>query len=624
MNRYIKTMTLMLLFCLFISCCLVGCDSSPKETEERIWTNAPYSDDTTAERYDVIVMGTEPEGIAAAVSAARNGMNTLLLGEDVALGGLMTIGELNFIDMCESRDGTILTKGFFQEFYDAVGGSAFDIVEARNFFLDVVTAEPLLTLRTENDFLAPIMQGDIIVGIMTEENGMQCEYYGSRIIDATVDADVAAMAGVPYTYAGEDIGEKDRQMGVTLVFELSDVNWNEIWIHLNWQRLKAEVFKQGNADMGATANTAWGYTEEGYAYEPQDDMMRLRGFNIARQNNGNVLINALIIFEVDPLSDESKAEGIARAQTELEHLMPYIQENFKGFENAKLVGTAEQLYVRESRHIVGEYQLTIDDVLENRDQWDKIAVGAYPVDVQPTATQTYGTVIGSPDKYAVPFRCLVPLKVENLLVVGRSASYTSLAAGSARVIPLGMAEGEAAGVACAYSLNHDIGFREMTKDEAAISCVQNVLKAQGAYLPDFEVIDDVMHHWAYPGVKTLRSLGILDGGYNNDYKLDEPISRWRYQNMVNNVLKKAGVIQDYIEVNDAPPNRQIIGTTARAIASVEGVKYANDYQIYLNALIERGILTEELQAYFVDGEKNPNVAEVVMLMANTYDYLTNQ
>ena len=84
-------------------------------------------------------------------------------------------------------------------------------------------------------------------------------------------------------------------------------------------------------------------------------------------------------------------------------------------------------------------------MLENRDQWDKIAIGAYPVDVQPTATQTYGTVIGSPDRYAVPFRSLVPLKVDNLLVVGRSASYTSLAAGSARVIPLGMAEGEAAG-----------------------------------------------------------------------------------------------------------------------------------------------------------------------------------
>jgi hypothetical protein len=453
------------------------------------------------------------------------------------------------------------------------------------------------------------------------ENGQKQEYYGSRIIDATVDADVAAAAGVPYTYAGEDIGEKDRQMGVTLVFELSGVDWNKVSLHLNWQRFKAEFLKQGNADMGATKKTAWGYTEEGYAYEPQDEMMRLRGFNIARQNNGNVLINALIIFGVDPLSEESKAEGISRGQAEMEYLIPYIRENFKGFEHAELVSTAEQLYVRESRHIIGEYQLTIDDVLENRDQWDKIAIGAYPVDVQPTATQTYGTVIGSPDRYAIPFRSLVPLQVDNLLVVGRSASYTSLAAGSARVIPLGMAEGEAAGAAAAYSINNQMDFRAMIQDKNAILSVQNILKAQGAYLDDFTVHDEIMDHWAYQGVKVLRSLGILDGGYNNDYKLDEPVSRWRYQNMINNVLKKTGINQAYIEVNDNPPNRQIIGTAARAIAAAEGVKYENDYQVYLQALEERGILTEALKPYFEDGEKQPNVAEVVQLMANVYLYL---
>ena len=397
-----------------VLCCFIvtGCGSGAKAEQEILWKNAAYN---AAETYDVIVVGTEPEGIAAAVSAARNGMKTLLLGEDTALGGLMTIGELNFIDMCESRDGTLLTQGFFKEFYDAVGGSAFDITEARNFFLQVAEAEPFLTLRNENTFVKPIMQDNAVVGIVTEENGVQREYYGSRVIDGTVDADVAAAAGVPYTYAGEDIGEKDRQMGVTLVFELSGVNWRKVSMYLNWQRFKAEVLKQGTADMGATKKTAWGYTEEGYSYEPQDEMMRLRGFNIARQNNGNVLINALIIFGVDPLSEESKAEGIARAQAEMEYLIPYIRENFKGFEKAELVKTAEQLYVRESRHIIGEYQLTIDDVLENRDQWDKIAIGAYPVDVQPTATQTYGTVIGSPDRYAVPFRSLVPLKVSGKL-----------------------------------------------------------------------------------------------------------------------------------------------------------------------------------------------------------------
>ena len=91
--------------------------------------------------------------------------------------------------------------------------------------------------------------------------------------------------------------------------------------------------------------------------------------------------------------------------------------------------------------------------------------------------------------------------------------------------------------------------------------------------------------------------------------------------MVNNVLKKSGIEEDYIEVNDNPPNRQIIGTTARAIAKTEGMKYANDYQVYIAALEERGILTEELKPYFADGEKNPNVAEVVQLMANVYEYL---
>lgn len=610
-----KIIAVLLTACL----CLAGCGSG-KVVEEIKWTNGPNVD--TA--YDVIVVSAEPEGIAAAVSAARNGMKTLLLEDDAALGGLMTLGELNFIDMCNGRDGTLLTQGIFEEFYDGVDGSAFDITEAKNFFLEMVTAEPLLTLRTNAKFMAPVMEDNKITGITVEENGAPVTYYGSRIIDATVDADVAAAAGVPYTYAGEDIGEIDRQMGVTLVFELSDVSWNKIFLYLNGQRLAASLTKNGSADMGATNKMAWGYTEEGYGYEPQDPKMRLRGFNIARQENGNVLVNALIIFGVDPLSAESKAEGITRGQAELEYILPYVREHFKGFEKAQLVDTADQLYVRETRHILGEYQLTIDDVLENRDQWDKIAIGSYPVDVQPTLTQTYGTVVGFPDRYAIPFRCLVPLKVDNLLVVGRSASYKSLAAGSARVIPIGMAEGEAAGVAAAYSVNHQMDFRSMSTDKGAISTVQEQLKSQGAYLEDFEIHEEFMDHWAYPGVKVLRALGLLDGGYSNDYRLDEPLGRWRYQNMINGVLKKAGIETDYIEVNDNPPNRQIIGTIAREMAKVQGIKYENNYGVYMEALTESGIMTADLAAYFTDEEKNPQAAETVMLVANFYQWLDHR
>lgn len=587
------------LICVLICCCLLlaGCGGNNVAA-------APKEDGVD---YDVIVVGGDPEGVCAAVSAARNGLKTLLIEDDDALGGLMTLGKLNFIDICESRDGSILTQGLFMEFYDAVGGTAFDVETAKQFFYDWVNKEPNATLKLNTNFVEPVMDGSTITGVVVEEDGKQITYTASRIIDATVDADVAAAAGAPYTIAGEDIGEKDRHMGVTLVFELSGVNWEQVVNHLE---------NDDNEGTGATDKTAWGYTREGYAYEPKDDMMRLRGFNVARQDNGNVLVNALIIFGVDAMSEESKAEGIARAQKELEYIVPYVQQNFVGFENAQLAGTASQLYVRESRHIIGEYQLTIDDVLENRDQWDKVAIVAYPADIQPTAGQTYGTVIGSPDRYAIPFRSLVPLKVENMLVIGRSASYTSLAAGSARVIPVGMAEGEAAGVASAYSLNKQIAFRDMTNDKAAIANVQKQLKKQGAYLDDFEVHEDFMDHWAYPGVKVIRSLGLLDGGYSNDYRLDEVMGKWRLQNMINNAMKKTGKDVAVVEVNDPPTNAEMVA----AVAKIAGVT-ATDYTEQMAELEQLGIMTDEIRSHMSSETDTPMAAEAIMLVANLYTYM---
>ena len=588
-----------LLLCAVALCGLFGCDKD---------TQTPNGTIEAGVDYDVIVVGGDPEGVCAAVSSARSGLKTLLIEDDHALGGLMTLGQLNFIDICEDRQGNILTQGLFMEFYNAVGGTAFDVETAKQFFYDWVVNEEHATLKLNTAFVEPVMDGDSIVGVVVNENGEEKTYTASRIIDATVDADVAAAAGAPYTVAGEDYGEKDRQMGVTLVFELSGVNWDAVTDYLE---------NDDNTGTGATNKAAWGYSREGYGYEPKDSMMRLRGFNVARQDNGNVLINALIIFGVDPLSEESKANGIARAQKELEYIVPYVRENFIGFENAELAGTAEQLYVRESRHIIGEYQLTIDDVLENRDQWDKIAIVAYPADIQPAAGQTYGVVVGSPDRYAIPFRSIVPLDVENMLVIGRSASYTSLAAGSARVIPVGMAEGEAAGVASAYSLNHDMSFRDMTKNEKAIADVQKTLKQQGAYLDDFEVHETFMEHWAYPGVKVLRSLGIVSGGYGNDYGLDQELSKGRLQNLLNNTMSKTGKeIEKVTDVSDPVTNLSMIAVTAR-IAEID----AENYDEQIAALQEMGILTDVILQHMGAETDTPMVAEAVMIVANLYTFM---
>ena len=468
---------------LIVTMLFSGCSGGDTTTTAEPESLPTFTNEGTADSdYDVIVVGSDPEGIAAALSAARNGMKTLLLSKDSTPGGLYTLGALNFIDVPETRDGTLLVGGIYEEFVNAVGGSGFDIVNAANVFNDMLTAEDNLTVRYGAKFQEPVMNGNTITGVtVLEEGDMLVTYNAPYIIDATQDGDVAAAAGAPYTYAGEDIGERDREMGVTLVFRVSGVNWDSMCRYLTIKRGIGEIFNKSTS-MGVSGNTAWGFSDEGYAYEPSDEAMRLRGFNMAKQDNGDVLVNALLIFDVDPLDEASREEGIARAKAELENIIPYLQDEFWGFGDCELAGTAEDLYVRESRHITCEYNLTIDDVLENRDQDDRIAVTSYPVDVQPTKTQTYGTVVGYPDQYAVGYKSLVPQDVDGLLVVGRAAGYTSLAAGSARIVPTGMACGEAAGVAVAVAKAQSATPRDLVDDDAAIAEIQEKLTAQGAKL----------------------------------------------------------------------------------------------------------------------------------------------
>lgn len=608
---------------LIVTMLFSGCSGGDTTTAEPESLPTFTNEGTADSDYDVIVVGSDPEGIAAALSAARNGMKTLLLSKDGTPGGLYTLGALNFIDVPETRDGTLLVGGIYEEFVNAVGGSGFDIVNAANVFNDMLTAEDNLTVRYGAKFQEPVMNGNTITGVtVLEEGDMLVTYNAPYIIDATQDGDVAAAAGAPYTYAGEDIGECDREMGVTLVFRVSGVNWDSMCRYLTIKRGIGEIFNKSTS-MGVSGNTAWGFSDEGYAYEPSDEAMRLRGFNMAKQDNGDVLVNALLIFDVDPLDEASREEGIARAKAELENIIPYLQDEFWGFGDCELAGTAEDLYVRESRHITCEYNLTIDDVLENRDQDDRIAVTSYPVDVQPTKTQTYGTVVGYPDQYAVGYKSLVPQDVDGLLVVGRAAGYTSLAAGSARIVPTGMACGEAAGVAVAVAKAQSATPRDLVDDDVAIAEIQEKLTAQGAKLDHTQTHEEVMDHWAYPGVKVLRSLGVLDGGYDNNYYLDDTITMNRYQNMVNNAVKKAGFeLSEKIYVNEEVPARQIIGTMARAVIELEGAdKLADDNDVYMNALKERGIMTDELAEYFTDMEAAPNAGAVTLLTARFYSYL---
>ena len=557
--------------------------------------------------YDLIVIGGEPEGIAAAVSAARQGLETLLIEEGEVLGGLMTLGGLNFLDMSYGPQKELLTRGIFAEFYEEMG-NAFDLHAAEQYFLRLVEKEEKIDLKLGTTFVAPLLAQNTLLGVKVKEKGESKAYYGARLIDATTDADVAAASGVPYTIGAEDYGRSEETMGVTLVFRVKDVNWPYVFIYNNLMRLLSKI-KSGWGDPYAGANwkVAWGYGEKALTYQPQDPLLRFRGPNLARQKDGTVLVNALLIFGVDSLDPVAKEEAIERGRAEIPHLLAFMQKEFPGFARVKFVDTAKRLYVRETRHIQGEYRLTITDVLENRDHWDRIAHGSYPVDIQPTAPDNLGNVIGKPEIYSIPFRCLVPLRIENLLVVGRSASYDSLAHGSARVIPVGMATGEAAGVATAYSLEKELNFRQLSKDKIAIKQVQEQLKKQGAYLVAYTAPrPKVMEHWAYPGVRVMRELGLAAGGYANDYQLDTTINYWDANYVFKEVTSGKVAFDFPVEITCGDLLVATVQTlTGQAVSAEEALAF----------LLAKEYLTKDEGQHFTIWEESPTFGQLYTLGA---------
>lgn len=500
----------------------------------------PEPQETTAvkikplqEHYDVIVVGGDPEGIAAAVTAAREGLHTLLVDKRGKLGGLFTVGWLNTLDLSYDPEGQILNRGLFLEFYQQIEGDSFDVRTAANVFHKMVNELDNLTVVLDVCELIPMLNENCVVGLRFVHDGEQHTVYSHFTIDATQDADIAAAAGVPYTVGGEDYGDPKTGMAATAVFKLEGVSW------YRWLKLRLAVKLKGEAYTGSSKRSVWGFPELLSDYQSNQPGVQLRGLNIGRQNDGTVLVNALQLFNVDPFSQESRRKAKEKALRELEHIVPYLRENIPGFEKVRLVDIAEELYIRESRHIIGEYRLTIDDVLENRDFYDRIAYGSYPVDIQASRPGEFGLVIGNPEQYAIPYRCLVPKRIDGLLVVGRSASYDSLAHGSARVVPVGMNTGQAAGAACAVALREGVSLRRIAYDSNLVEKLQQLLNKQGMDLKPFSLTPEIAKHPCYSGLRFVRSYGLVAGGYTNDYRLDETMSEQQFFNLIRVLSQRA-------------------------------------------------------------------------------------
>lgn len=468
------------------------------------------------EVWDVLVVGSDPEGIAAAVSAARQGLTVALVDGRSRVGGLYTLGALNMLDLNFKYPGgsEIIHTGFFAEFHRAMKNrAAFDIDRAERWF-EHVLAEAGVRVFLKHEFVAPLKDGRTVTGIVAAHEGGEREFKALRVIDATQDAEVAVKAGARYRKGREEFGKPDEYAAATLVFALEGVDWWEACRYLR---------ESGDPGMGFTNWSAWGFPQM-YDYRSRDARVQMRGLNLGRQEDGTVVVNALQIFDVDPLNPDSRRKAMERAKAELPMILFHMRLKCPGFVGARLVWTADELYIRESRRIIGEKTLTAEDVFESRFPADTVALGSYPIDLQAARRGQQGAALSGTKPYGIPFGVLVPKNVENLLVVGKAASFDIIAHGSARTVPVGMATGQAAGVAAAYSIENDRSFREMSGSLRMIGEVREMLEEQGVDLTPVEVDYPEREHWCYPYIQQLRGKGLLSKGYGNDYRLDEPAS----------------------------------------------------------------------------------------------------
>ncbi len=387
-------------------------------------------------KFDIIVLGGGISGTCAAIAAARQGQDVLLIEKSGFLGGAIGNMYVNpFAPYFFNENGklTYINKGVFLEIVDelkAMGGLRGNCVfndEYLKIILDRKVKAANVTVLFHSTLCDTNVEDTKIKSIrVTSKIGM-LEFFAKNFIDASGDANLSASAGCPFTVGRE---EDSACQPMTLCFRLEGINVEKFYANYDeTQRLYKEYQKQGKIK------------------NPRENILTFKHVsdNVVHFNTTRVVgLSPLDPFQI------SKAEMIAREQ--MYELFLFLKNNAKGCENATLICSAPEIGVRESRMIKGKYTITADDILSCRDFEDSIAVGNYSIDIHsPDGSGTVMKHIDNGKYYHIPYRALIPETVENLLVAGRCISSTHEAQSAYRVIPIVANIGEAAGIAAAIS-----------------------------------------------------------------------------------------------------------------------------------------------------------------------------
>ncbi len=418
----------------------------------------PARDVPVCAEVDIAVAGGGPAGFCAAISAARAGKSTLLVEVGGCLGGMLTRGLHQHAGIWTSagHTGPRIIGGIPWEFTlrlrDAGGcrmhaGNTDVEIESAKLMLEEMISEAGVRLRYHTLVAGALMDGRSVSGLLLESKSGREAVLAKRVVDATADGDVAASAGAPFHKGRELDG---RMQPVTLMFRVGGIDTERVNAMRREQGWKLEGVIRRAIDAGDL--------------EPFHTMMS--GLWWCPQRPDQLGVNYTNLTAVDATSAEDVTRATIVCRRQVHRTVEAFRKHFPGWENAFLLDTAPQLGTRESRRIVGEETLTIDAVCSCRKSSRGVAKGAFFVDVHDPdgdGQAHYGErQLPRGEHYDIPYGCLVPQKVDGLLVAGRCLSADHEALGSARVMYQCMAAGEAAGLAAAMSLDAGCPPRELS------------------------------------------------------------------------------------------------------------------------------------------------------------------
>lgn len=421
---------------------------------------------------DIFVAGGGPAGVAAAYAAARQGRRVFLAEGQSCLGGMGTAGMVPAF-MTFSDGVNFLADGVGREVLDRLtaekgvgyAGSSYAIpAECLKRVYDRMLQEAGVdfTLQTTvADLVA--RDGHVEMAVCHAKSGFFA-VRARQFIDATGDGDLAVWAGAPY--------EKGNAEG-----EMMPGTLCSLWSGVDWDQYVA-------SGISPRSRLAEAFRDKVFTVEdPHHPGM----WRVGRQVTGGNIGHA---FGVDATDERSLTAFLVEGRARLPEFERFYRDYVPGFAQLELVGSGSLLGIRESRRILGDYLLQLDDFVARAVFADEIGRYCYPVDIHPyrPSPATYAafekefrqTLRYNPgESYGIPYRCLTPRGLDNLLVAGRCISTDQKIQGSVRVMPGCYITGQAAGMAAAICCEEGVDTRGVS-----VPALQQRLKQIGAYLPN--------------------------------------------------------------------------------------------------------------------------------------------